>query len=441
MALFPSSALERAMQIKEVLMRAMNKEYSWLQAADILGITPRGLRRLRKRMEEFGYQGLVDMRRGRPSPRRTPVAEVERILEFYRERYSGFNAKHFFDMVRLRHGVTLSYGCVKQILQGAGLVKRYRSRGRHRRRRERKASFGEMLHIDGSPHEWLDLVPGEKQTLIQVLDDATSRLLYAQLWPGETKEAILTAIKMVVAIFGIAASLYSDRAGWAFETPKAGGKVDKLHLTAVGEVLKRLGIEHIPSYSPQARGRSERLNRTLQDRLVAELKAADITTIEAANQYINEHYIPMHDECLAVEPKDAESAFVSAEGVDFDEVFYEAETRKVGKDNTVSADGLRLQISKQPGRRTCSGLSVELRRHLNGTYSIRRGTLSFGRYDATGTPIEAKPLATRSGRPMEAAGPVEDRQRQRSSTRPLDAGKRRRRPQLPQAPAKENVKV
>ena len=154
MALFPSSALERAMQIKEVLMRAMNKEYSWLQAADILGITPRGLRRLRKRMEEFGYQGLVDMRRGRPSPRRTPVAEVERILEFYRERYSGFNAKHFFDMVRLRHGVTLSYGCVKQILQGAGLVKRYRSRGRHRRRRERKASFGEMLHIDGSPHEY-----------------------------------------------------------------------------------------------------------------------------------------------------------------------------------------------------------------------------------------------------------------------------------------------
>jgi transposase len=206
--LFPPKAVERAMQIKEVLLRAMNKEYSWLRAAEIMGITPRGLRRLRERMERFGYQGLVDMRRGRPSPRR--VAEVERILELYRERYAGFNGRHFWQIVRRGHGVKPSYSCVKQMLQGAGLVKKGRARGRHRRRRERKACFGEMLHLDGSLHRWLKLTGEDRQMLIQV-----------------------------------------------------------------GQALHRLGIEHIPSYSPQARGRSERMNRTLQDRLVNDLRAAD----------------------------------------------------------------------------------------------------------------------------------------------------------------------
>src|SRR5512143_3289521 len=290
--LIPPSAVERAMQIKEVLLRAMNKEYSWLWAAEILGITPRGLRRLRQRMERFGYQGLVDMRRGRPSPRRTPVVEIERILQLYRERYSGFNARHFFATVRREHGVKLSYTCVKQLLQGAGLIKKRRARGRHRRRRERRARFGEMLHLDGSRHAWLVLVPEEKQTLIQVVDDATSRLLYAQLWPGETTRAVMMAMREVVRQHGIPEAFYTDRAGWAFDTPKAGGKVDKTHLTQAGEALARLGIEHIPSYSPQARGRSERTNRTLQDRLVNELRVAQVATLEAANQYLREALPP-----------------------------------------------------------------------------------------------------------------------------------------------------
>jgi hypothetical protein len=165
------------MQIKEVLLRAMNKD-SWLQAAEILGVTPRGLLRMRQRMETFGYQGLVDMRRGRPSPRRTPVEEIERILGLYRERYSGFNARHFFETVKREHGVKLSYSCVKQLLQGARLIKKHKARGRHRMRRERRSRFGEMLHLDGSFHPWLSLLPEERQTLIQVVDDATSRLLY-----------------------------------------------------------------------------------------------------------------------------------------------------------------------------------------------------------------------------------------------------------------------
>jgi hypothetical protein len=399
--LYPPTALERAMLIRDVLVRAMNKEYSWLRAAEILGITPRGLRRVRQRMEQFGYQGLVDRRRGRPSPRRTPVPELERILGLYRERYSGFNARHFFQTVRREHGVELSYTCVKQLLQSAGLIKRRRSRGRHRRRRERKPRFGQMLHLDGSRHGWLALVPEGRQTLIQVVDDATSRLLYAQLWPGESCQAVMTALREVVQEHGIAESIYTDRAGWAFDTPKAGGKVSKTNLTQVGEALARLGIEHIPSYSPQARGRSERMNQTLQGRLVNELRVARITTPEAANEYLRECYLPTHNEEFAKPPADPTSAFVQLDGVDLDEIFFEQEVRTVGKDNTVSFDGVRLQIDKQPGRRTCAGLAVQVRRHLDGGYTVRRGTQLLGVYDAEGCP---RPLKATTPTHQDAVG-------------------------------------
>jgi hypothetical protein len=401
--LIPPSVVERAMQIKEVLLRAMNKEYSWLRAAEILGITARGLRHMRKRMEQFGYQGLVDCRKGRPSPRRTPVEEIERILTLYRERYAGFNGRHFWQMVRREHAVMLSYSCVKQILQGAGLLKKAGRRGRHRMRRERKACFGEMLHLDGSPHQWLALVPGERQTLIQVVDDATSRVLYAQLWEGETVVAVMTALWHVVATWGIPASLYTDRAGWAFETPKAGGRVDRTHLTQVGQALRRLGIEHIPSYSPQARGRSERMNRTVQGRLVNELRAAGIKTMDEANRYLRERYLEMHNESFARPPRESESAFVELGEVDLNEIFFVEERRTVGKDNVVAVDAKALQIRPQPGRRTCVGLEVEVRRHLHGGYSIRRGTQLLGRYDAEARPLVAPVEAVDAGTPPPAS--------------------------------------
>lgn len=420
--LFPPRALERAMQIKEVMLRAMNKEYSWLQAAEILGITPRGLRRLRQRMDQFGYQGLVDMRHGRPSPRRTPVPEVERILELYRERYPGFNGRHFWQLVRREREVKLSYSCVKQILQGAGLLKKGRAQGRHRRRRERKESFGQMLHLDGSLHRWLELGEAGKQTLIQVIDDATNRLLSAQLWAGETVHAVLSALREVFGRYGIPESLYTDRAGWAFDTPKAGEKVSKTHLTQVGEALHRLGVVHIPSYSPQARGRSERMNRTLQDRLVNELRAGGARTVDEANAYLREHYVDRHNEFLAREPQNPQSAFVPVSHAVLDDILCVEAVRTVGKDNVVTVGGVALQVARQPGRATCAGLHVVVRQHLDGGFSVRRGVQIFGRYDS-------------SGRPVEAAGPVENRERPRFPTRTLDAGKRRRRPQLPQAPA------
>jgi transposase len=423
---YTQAAWERAMKIQEVILRALSGEIHWFQAAEILGVSTRTMRRYRWGLDKWGYEGLFDRRHRRPSPRSVPVLEVKRILGLYRERYRGWNVRHFYQTLRRKHGVTVSYTFVKQALQEAGLVAKHKARGRHRRRRERKACFGEMLHIDGSKHAWLSLRPEEKQTLIAVIDDATSRLLYAQLWREESTQAVLSAVRDVVETHGIPASIYTDRASWAFETPKAGMSVSKTHLTQVGEVLKRLGIEHIPSYSPQARGRSERMNGTLQGRLVNELQVAGARSLEAANAYIRDCYLDIHNQAFAIEPQDPASAFVSPGKGDLEEIFCRETVRQVGKDNVVTCGPVTLQIAKQPGRRTCAGLAVTVKHRFDGTWSVHRGTQLLGRYDA-------------DGRPVEAAGPVENRQRTRFPTRTLDAGQRRRHPQLPQAPAAANL--
>jgi transposase len=418
---FTRAAMERAMKMQEVILKALSGGISWFQAAEILGVSVRSMRRYRAGLDKWGYDGLFDRRRRIPSLRSVPVDEVERILGLYRERYTGWNVRHFYQTAVRELGVKVSYTFVKKALQGAGLVRKAKARGRHRRRRERKACFGEMLHIDGSKHAWLALLPGEKQTLITVADDATSRVLYSQLWPEESTQAVLVALREVVGMHGIPASIYSDRASWAFETPKAGKPVSKTHLTQVGEVLKRLGVEHIPSYSPQARGRSERMNGTLQGRLVNELKLSGARSLEAANAYIRDPYLVVHNKTFSVEAQDPVSSFVTAGGADLDEIFCREEVRTVGKDNVVTCGKLSFQISKQPGRRTCSGLTVVVKHRLDGAWSIHRGTQVLGRYDE-------------HGRPLETAGPVENRIPTRFPTRTLDAGKRRRRPQLPQAP-------
>lgn len=419
------AAWRRAMKVQEVILRALSGELQWFQAAEILGVSPRTMRRYRMGLEKYGYSGLVDRRRSSPSARSVPVAEVTRILELYRKSYGGWNVRHYYQTIRRDHGVTVSYTFVKQALQGAGLVPKLKARGRHRRRRERKACFGEMLHIDGSRHAWLSRLPEERQTLLTIVDDATSLVLYSQLWPEESSLAVLMGLREVVGTYGIPIALYSDRASWAFETAKAGQPVSKTHLTQVGEVLKRLGVEHIPSYSPQARGRSERMNGTLQGRLVNELTRCKARTLEQANAYIREQYLPSHNQTFAVAAREPESAFVAAEAAELDELFCREQVRQVGKDNVVTFGKLALQLPKQPGRRTCAGLSVIVKLWLDGRLSIHRGTQLLGRFAA-------------DGRPVDAAGPVESRQRKRlptrtSDRRPTAAGG----PQRPQATSAE----
>jgi hypothetical protein len=295
--------------------------------------------------------------------------------------------RHFHELARRDHGVKLSYSFVRFALQEAGLVPKRRARGRHRRRREPRARFGELLHLDGSPHAWLALCPEERQTLIVVLDDATKQMLYAQLWPAETLQAVMTAVGHVLRTEGLPQALYTDRAGWAFVTPKAGGPVDRSQPTQFGRALTRLGIDHIGAYSPQARGRGERVNRTLQDRLVNELRLAGIRTREAANAYLREHFIPAYNTRFTRAPLDATSAFVPLGDVDVDQMLCEEEARVVGTDNVVQFDGVALQLTKQPNRPTCARLQVLVRRHLDGTHTVWRGPLCFGRFDAAGQPL------------------------------------------------------
>jgi transposase len=387
---YPPGAVECAMKAHEVIMRALDGQLTWIQAAEILGHSPRSIRRLRWRLQHRGYDGLFDRRRRTPSPKRAPVAEVQRLLALYRDRYQGFNVRHFHQLARRQHGVRFCYAFVKKALQSAGLVPKHRPRGRHRRRREPRPCFGELLHLDGSRHRWLALVPAQWYTLIAVVDDATKRLLYAQLGEGgESVAAIMTALRAVLEHEGVPMALYTDRAHWAVHTPVAGGGPDRRRPTQVGRALARLGIEHILGYSPAARGRSERVNRTLQDRLVNELRVAGITTVAAANRYLRERFIPAFNIEFARPPADPASAFVALGRVDLDQILCVEEERVVGRDNVVVIAGLALQVAKQPGRRSCAGLRVLVRRHLDGQYSIWYGARCLGRYDRHGRARQA----------------------------------------------------
>lgn len=387
---YPPAARERAMTIRQVILRAMSGAISWMQAAEIIGCTDRSVRRWRARFEHDGYDGLLDRRRGRPSPRKAPFAEVQRVLRLYRARYVGFNGRHFYQLARQQHGVTLSYTYVKTALQQAGLLPKQQPRGRHRRRREPRPCFGELLHLDGSTHRWLALLPEVRHTLLAVVDDATKQLLYARVLDGgESTVAIMTALRVVLEQHGIPGALYTDRAHWAVHTPTSGTAPDRSKLTQVGRALARLGIEHIVSFSPQARGRSERVNRTLQDRLVNELRLAGIHTRAAANRYLTERFIPGYNSTFGRPPTDPTSAFVAVGRQDLDQILCHEEERVVAADNTVRLGGVVLQLDKQRRRRTCAGLRVTVRRHLDGRHSVWWGPRCLGRFSATGRALAA----------------------------------------------------
>lgn len=376
---------ERTMRVREVLMRAVQREISWIQAAEILGISARNMRRWKVKFETAGLEGVLDRRTlGHANPRRVTRAELERLLALYQGRYVGVNVRHFCAIARREHGLKWSYSFVRQALQVAGLVKKRRPRGRHRLRRPPRECFGEMLHLDGSQHAWLALRPLERQSLIVVVDDATRRLMHAHLCAYEGIEPVLTALYAVVARHGVPQALYTDRAGWAAHTPRSGGRVDRDHPTQVGRALARLGVEHILAYSPQARGRSERLNRTLQDRLIHELRLARIVTSVRANVFIAETFLARYNDEFAVAPADPASAFVTADGADLDQILCLEDTRVVGQDNVVAFEGAKLQIPKQPGRASCAGLSVIVRRHLDRTYSVWWGPRRLAQFDDRG---------------------------------------------------------
>jgi transposase len=379
---YSKAAVERAMKVQEVILRAMAKKITWWQAAEIIGISDRQMRRWHERYEEFGYDGLFDRRRGKPSPKRVPLAQVEQILGLYRDRYFDLNVQHFHEKLKEEHAIELSYTWVKQALQGAGLVRRGRQRGPHRKRRERRPLPGMLLHIDGSEHRWFQ--DERWYDLIVILDDANSEIYYAQLVEEESTVTVLAALREVIAGQGQFCALYSDRGSHFWLTPKAGGKVDPHRLTQVGRALRQLGVQMIPAYSPQARGRSERNFATWQGRLPQELRLRGIQTVEAANRFLRTHYIREFNRRFQVPAAQPGSAFVACTRKDLDLIFSLQFERTVNRDNTVSFQNLSLQIEPVRWRGTLAGCTVTLHQHLDGTLSITHGPHRLGRYTAQG---------------------------------------------------------
>jgi len=371
------------MKIKEVITRAMSGQINWLQAAEIIGITDRSMRRWRQRLKVQGYEGLFDRRWRRPSAKRIDVAIVEKVLKLYREKYFDLNVKHFVEKLQSTEQIALSYTWVKTALQNAGLVMRYSKRGPHRKKRPRRPLPGMMLHVDGSRHQW---IPGldQYQDLIVIFDDATSEVYDVQLVQEESTVTVMAALKRVVESRGLFCSLYSDRGSHMAWTPKAGGSVDREHPTQIARALRQLGIELILAYSPQARGRCERIFGTWQGRLPQEFRLHGIATVEAANEFLRNDWIPMHDASFSVAAEQTGTAFLPYTGTELEKIFSQQHDRIVDNDNTVRYENRCLQIPQQTFRFSLARCRVLVCEHLDQTMTVHYSNHVLGRYDVAG---------------------------------------------------------
>jgi transposase len=371
------------MKIKEVITRAMSGQINWMEAAEIIGITDRSMRRWRERLSTGGYEDLLDRRTRRPSAKRIAVAEVEKVLKLYREKYFDLNVKHFVEKLHRDEQISLSYTWVKTALQNAGLVKRYRKRGPHRRKRPRRPLPGMMLHVDGSRHRW---IPGldQYQDLIVIFDDATSEVYDVKLVDEESTATVMASLRRVVETRGLFCSLYSDRGSHMAWTPKAGEPVHPRNPTQIARALEQLGIELILAYSPQARGRCERLFGTWQGRLPQEFRLRQITSLEAANEFLRQDWIAIHDASFSVKAEQTGTAFLPYPGKDLDKIFSQQYERVIGNDNTVSFDGRCLQIPQQTFRFSMARCRVLVCQHLDQTLSVHYGHHVLGHYEAGG---------------------------------------------------------
>jgi transposase len=384
---FSAAETERMMKAQEVILKAAAGKLKWWEAAEIMGVTDRTMRRWRERLNEHGYSGLWDYRKRSPSPKRVPMQLVEQVLQLYREKYFDCNVQHFHEKLQGLHGIGLSYTWVKTALQTAGLVKRRKKPGTHRKRRARRAMPGMMLHIDGSDHAWFQ--DERRHELIVILDDASSEIYYAQLVEAESTRTVMAALREVIETKGLFCSLYSDRAGHFFVTAKRGERVDTGRPTQVGRALQELGIKMIPAYSPQARGRMERSYGTWQGRLPQELRLRGITDLEDANRFLRCEYIAEFNRKFTVAAAQKGSAFVGLRRKDLDWIFSVQHERTVNQDNTISVENRVFQLEKTRWRNTLAGQTVVVHEHLDGRVSIRYGPHVIAQYASDELPPKA----------------------------------------------------
>ncbi len=376
----------RMMKFEEIYDRTQRRELSQYEAASILGVSERTFRRWRDRFEEEGAQGLYDKRLGRVSSHRVPVDTLMEVLELFDTRYWDFTAKHFHEKLVCEHGFTRSYNWVRLTLQEYSRIRPAPRRGVHRRKRERRPLPGMMLHQDASSHQWVD---GQWWDLIVTMDDATSEVYSAFFTDEEGTVSSLQGVSDAIESKGLFSSFYTDRGSHYWFTPEAGGKVDKHNLTQVGRSLQQLGIEHIPAYSPEARGRSERMFGTLQGRLPQELRLAGISNMDAANRFLTDVFMPEHNKRFVVIPEEPGSAFVPFTG-NLKDTLCIQEERVVGNDNTVRYKKLILQIPENKHRHYYVKAKVRVHQYLDETLAIFHGPRQLAAYDKNGNLREGK---------------------------------------------------
>ena len=357
------------------------------EAAMVLGLCERSFRRHVERYKADGLEGLLDKRLSQISKRRASVAEVDRVVQTYKRGFAGWNVAHFHSKYRSELQGTRSYSWVKTVLQGAGLAKKAKSRGKHRIKRERAPLPGMMLHQDASTHRW---VAEQVWDLVVTMDDATGEHTSMFFCDQEGTASSFHGLGQTIARYGLFASLYSDRGSHYFTTPQAGGKVDKTHLTEVGRALKQLGIEHIAAYSPEARGRSERAFQTHQGRLPQELARAGITTMTGANRYLEQTYRQGHNREFGVASTLPGTAYVPFISGSLPDILCEHHERTVGNDNCVSFEGLSLQLPPDELRHHYVRTRVRVHRYVDATLAVFHGPRKLAAYDQQGTPSVPK---------------------------------------------------
>lgn len=368
---------------EDIYDRFEESKLSCDEAASLLGCSVRHFLRLRGAYDEEGLRGLADGRVGKASPRRAGRAEVKRVIRLYQTKYKGFSVRHFHEFATREHGVKRGYDWTRGVLAEAGLVTPRKRGGAHRLRRPRRPMAGMMIHQDASKHIWF----GEDYCdLVVTLDDATSEITSAFFCEEEGTASSMKGVLETIAKHGLFCSLYTDRGSHYWFTPEAGGKVDKERLTQVGRALKQLGIEHIAAYSPEARGRSERMFGTLQNRLVKELARKGITTMSDANRYLQDIYLPRHNQRFMVTPESGESAYVPTVGLDIPNILCIQEQRVVGHDNTVHYQGRILQIPPSPHRHHFVKAQVRVHHYPDGAMAVFHGPRAIGKYNQNGQP-------------------------------------------------------
>jgi len=375
------------MRFEESDERWQTKQLSQEEAAQLLGISSRTFRRYVESYEEAGLDGLLDKRLNEVSHLRAPVDEVVRLEALYRERYDRWNVKHFYSKYQGEQGGQRSTTWVKNHLQKAKLVKKGKHKGAHRQRRERAPLVGMMSHQDGSTHAW---VTGPVWDLIITMDDATSEIYSGFFVDEEGTASSFRGVSDTLKKHGLFSSFYSDRGSHYWQSPVAGGKVDKANLTQFGRALHQLGIQMIAAYSPQARGRSERMFKTLQERLPKELALHGITDMVTANRFLIDDFLPAFNAEFQVPAAESGSAFVPVLDARLKDILCIQEERTVGNDNCVRYNRLVLQLPKNHHRAHYMKAKVMVHHYPEGGYAIFHGPRQLACYDITGSLIETQ---------------------------------------------------